>query len=167
MHPVIQGTADTSTKLTPAEVSKTIDFCFGAFVPVSVEQKEAVIEKLKALGLNETTSTDPKIKQEVEKLEANLSPDEMRILTTIRARQMIRSEDTMNINNFGIDAIDGLAPNMKRGDLGLVKAQAVSATQLPEVDIIALMNGEGKNRAQAPEPSAEQLKEEPIAIAAH
>ncbi|MCJ1246514.1 hypothetical protein MMC30_003722 [Trapelia coarctata] len=166
-RPIIQGTADTSTKLTPAEISKTIDFCFGAFAPVPVEQKEAVLQKLKALGINESTSMDPKIKQDVEKLEANLSPDEMRILTTIRARQMVRSEDTMNLNNFSVDSIDGMAPNMKRGDLGLVKATAIAPTKLPEVDVMALLTGEGKHEAPAPMQTAEVRKEEPVAIAAH
>jgi len=90
---------------------------------------------LKGLGLNESASIDPKVKQDKEKLEANLSPDEMGILTTVRARQMVRSEDTMNIENFSVDSFDGLAPNMTRGDLGLVRATAIPATKLPEVNV--------------------------------
>ena len=39
-----------------------------------------------------------------------MSPDELRILNTVRARQLIRSEDTLNIENFGTDTINGMAP---------------------------------------------------------
>lgn len=122
---------------------------------------------MKGLGLEESASIDSKVKRDVEKLEANLSPNEMRILTTIRARQMVRSEDTLNLENFSVDSFDGLAPNMIRGDLGLVKATAIPATKPPKVDVTALLIGEGRHEAQAPVLPAGGRKEEPVAIAAH
>ena len=60
--------------------------------------------------------------QEKERVDPEgLSEDELRILKTIRARQMLRSEDTMSIDNFSQDNINGWAPLLKRGSLTLVK----------------------------------------------
>lgn len=50
-----------------------------------------------------------------------LTDNEKRTLKTIQARQIIRSEDTMNIENFSIDVVDGMVPNLKRGALGLAR----------------------------------------------
>ena len=61
--------------------------------------------------------------QEKERVDPEgLSDDELRILKTIRARQMLRSEDTMSIDNFSSDNINGWAPYLKRGSLTLVKS---------------------------------------------
>lgn len=55
----------------------------------------------------------------------------------------------MNIDNFSFDAIDGLAPNMKRGSLGLVPATAAPARlpDGPDGNIVALMAGEKPKEA--------------------
>lgn len=56
-------------------------------------------------------------------LEAYLTPDEMQILKFVRARQMVRPEDYVNIDTFTSDTIDGRALNMVHGSLGLVSGQ--------------------------------------------
>lgn len=53
-------------------------------------------------------------------LEAYLTSDEMHILNFVRARQMVRPEDYVNIDTFTSDTIDGRALNMVHGSLGLV-----------------------------------------------
>lgn len=37
----------------------------------------------------------------------------------IRLRRLLRTEDTMHIEHFATDVIDGLAPNLQRGCLTL------------------------------------------------
>lgn len=159
MLPVIQGTADVSGKLTQAEISKTVDFCFHAFEPAAREEREDVLRKLEGIRLNGSGSTDAKAKESVEELEAALSADELRILTTIRARQMIRSEDTMNIDSFSADVIDGMAANLQRGDLGLVNA-TVAHAKGPDFDVLALLTGEEVK-------GVEEVKEVQVPITAH
>lgn len=130
-------------ELTQGEISKTGNFCFKAFQPLSRDEREAVLQKVEALSINESTTSEVEIQANQVALEAALTPDELRILNAIRARQMVRSEDTMNIDNFSFDTIDGLAPNMKRGSLGLVPAIAapVRLPDGPDGDILALMAG--------------------------
>lgn len=58
---------------------------------------------------------------------------------------MMRSEDAININNFGVNVIDGLAPNLKHGSLGLRKPE-MSAGSSAEANpnVLALLTGEEK-----------------------
>ena len=142
---VIQGANATSGELTQAEISKTVDFCFHAFEPASREQREAVMRKVEGISSPDGTTK----KQSDEELQKALSSDELRILNTMRARQMIRSEDIVNIENFNSDPIDGMVPNMKRGDLGLVKAPVAADSKRPGDNVLALMYGEDK-RGQVP-----------------
>ncbi|KAI1099511.1 FAD/NAD(P)-binding domain-containing protein [Jackrogersella minutella] len=126
-RPVIQGTVDTDPdanvkgELTQAEISKTVEFCFRSFADVPSEQKDSLIQKLKDLGL-EGSIDDEKSTRAIADIQKTLTPEESRILDILRARRMVRGEDSINLVNFTLDAIDGLAPNMKRGELGLVKA---------------------------------------------
>jgi flavine halogenase len=105
-------------KLTQAEVSKTLDFCLNAFQDVSPEVHEAVLQKVDGI--------DPNTKEKG-KFEVNLTEEEQRVLKSIRARQMLRKEDILHINNFSADAIDGFTPKLKRGSLGLIKAMPIAA----------------------------------------
>ena len=101
-------------KLTQDEVVKTVNFCLNAFKETSPEERQKVLEKVAAI--NGTATVGAGETQVLEKL----SEEEMKVLDHIRAKQMLRMEDTMNLNHFGSDAIDGLAPNLKTGSLGLV-----------------------------------------------
>ncbi|KAI3390924.1 hypothetical protein diail_8351, partial [Diaporthe ilicicola] len=118
-RPIIQGhaDADVSGKLTQTLVSKTVDFCFNAFVEVSPDARQAVLNKL------ESVKADPNVEsnEDLEKLTDN----ELAILRTIRARQMMRSEDAMNIDTFKADVVEGFVPRLETGKLGLVKAQVL------------------------------------------
>lgn len=163
---VIQGTSDLNGKLTQAEICKTVDFCVNAFRPVDEAAKNAVLKKLENMTLEQNSKAGSNPKQTVEMLEATLTEDEMRILNTIRGRQMLRSEDTINIDNLAADVIDGKRINLERGNLGLVAPSATESVKgtTSEDDVLGLFLGEGK----APEvawPAA--TINEPTQIAAH
>ena len=129
-------------KLTHAEVVKTVDFCLNAFKETTPEERKKVLDKVAAIN-GTTASVNPDSKENLEKL----TEDELKILTNIRAKQMLRMEDTFNLDHFGSDAIDGYAPNLKRGNLGLV-AKATKDTltilQVPVVDLLVQVKDEGK-----------------------
>ncbi|KAI1372125.1 hypothetical protein F4677DRAFT_274912 [Hypoxylon crocopeplum] len=143
-RPIIQGAVDVTGKLSQAEVSKTVDFCFHAFVPVPQEEKEALLKKMTELGIEDLSQVEDNetFAKGLAELEGLLSPEQMRIMHAIRARQMLRSEDTLNIDNFGTDVIDGLSPNLVTGALGLVKP--VRKAVASAADVLALMSGEEK-----------------------
>ena len=131
---VIQGTADADVggKLTHDEVVKTVDFCMLAFKETSPEERQKVLDKVASINGASLAISDDKANLE------KLTEDELKILNHIRAKQMLRFEDTLNLNHFGSDAIDGLAPNLKRGSLGLVPQgkDAVSKLSTPVLDFM-------------------------------
>lgn len=132
---VIQGTADADVggKLTQDEVVKTVNFCLNAFKETSPEERQKVLDKVAAI--NGTATVGAGENQALEKL----SEEELKILDHIRAKQMLRLEDTFNLNHFGSDAIDGLAPNLKTGSLGLVakaNKDTLSKLEVPVVDLL-------------------------------
>ncbi|KAE8337078.1 hypothetical protein BDV24DRAFT_177948 [Aspergillus arachidicola] len=114
-RPIIQGTADVDKNLTQAEIAQTIEFCVQAFQTASNDEQDAVMTKVAAI--NSQNGTEGALRE----LHASLSADERRTLTTIQARQIIRSEDQMNIDNFTIDVIDGMVPRLERSSLGLAR----------------------------------------------
>ncbi|KAI2472857.1 FAD/NAD(P)-binding domain-containing protein [Annulohypoxylon bovei var. microspora] len=134
-RPIIQGTVDADAKnkakLTQAEISKTVEFCFRSFADVPQEKKDALMDKLKSHGL-EGKVEDEKSTRAIEEIKEALTAEESQILDILRGRRMVRGEDSINLMNFTQDVIDGLAPNMERGKLGLVKATpiATGAAQL-------------------------------------
>ena len=119
-------------KLTHDEVVKTMDFCLNAFKKTSPEERQKVLDKMAAMNGTGSTGADPK--QDLGKL----TEDELKILIHIRAKQMLRMEDTISLDHFGSDVIDGLAPNLKTGNLGLVaKAtrDTLSTLEAPVLDL--------------------------------
>ncbi|KAK8134770.1 tryptophan halogenase domain-containing protein [Apiospora sp. TS-2023a] len=143
-RPVIQGQVDSDVKgsLTQAEISKTLEFCFKAFAHVSFEDKEALVQKLKTLGLD-GDAYDASNRQALAELEKKLTPEEQAILQTLKGRRMVRSEDSLNIDNFTLDSIDGLAPRLERGKLGLVAAKK-AAVKFTTSDRLSYLNGEAR-----------------------
>lgn len=131
---VIQGTADADVggKLTHEEVVKTVDFCLHAYKETSPEERQAVLDKVAKLNGSKASVLDEKANLE------RLTEDEMKILNHIRAKQMLRFEDTLNLNHYGADAIHGLAPNLKTGSLGLVPEgkDVLSKLEVPILDLL-------------------------------
>lgn len=153
---VIQGKADTNEsggRLTHEEVIKTVDFCLNAFKETSSEDRKKVLDKVAAI--NGTASSGPDDKENLEKF----TEDELEVLNHIRAKQMLRVEDTFSLNHFGSDAIDGLAPNLQMGNLGLIaKAtkDTLSKLDAPVVDLLV----------QVPETESPAAAGAPISAAA-
>ncbi|KAL4738166.1 hypothetical protein BDV11DRAFT_206155 [Aspergillus similis] len=156
-RPIIQGQADADAKgkLTQAEISKTVEFCFRAFAHVSFEEKEALVQKLKSLG-HDGDAYDENNRKALEEIEKQLTPGEQTILKTLKGRRMVRPEDSLNIDNFTLDSIDGLAPRLEKGKLGLTaakkaghecEARAAQKTVLnshPEANGNPMVNGNGE-----------------------
>ena len=120
-------------RLTHEEVVKTVDFCLEAYKETTPEQRQAVLDKVATINSDNKTGTiDDKANLE------QLTEDELKILNHIRAKQMLRFEDTLNLNHYGADAIDGLAPNLKTGALGLVPEGKVKLSKLevPTLDLL-------------------------------
>ncbi|KAI0842124.1 hypothetical protein F5Y06DRAFT_306973 [Hypoxylon sp. FL0890] len=145
-RPIIQGQvdADVKGKLTQTEISKTVEFCFRAFAHVSYEEKEALVSKLKKLGLD-GDAYDEDNRKSLDELEGKLTPEEREILKTLKGRRMVRPEDSLNIDNFTLDSIDGLAPRLKHGQLGLTVAKRAEVNYAA-FDSLSLLNGEAKAR---------------------
>ncbi|EJD07853.1 FAD/NAD-binding domain-containing protein [Fomitiporia mediterranea MF3/22] len=134
-RPIIQGTADVNSKLSQDVLSKTLDFCAHAFEPTLPEDREAVLKKLNgsasktisnghtkghANGLANGHTYDKKSNGDINP-EPSLSEEDIRILRHIRAREMMRTEDTMHVGSFYTDVIDGYIVRGVRGSLGLRK----------------------------------------------
>ena len=131
MSAVIQGTADVGGKLSQREVSNTVDFCLNAFQHHDVEKTQEVQKKIEATEANNAATAETEVRVQ-EKASANpegLTDEEMNILKTIRAREMLNLEEQLNIDSFGTDAINGFAPLVMRGNLSLVKVSPQSGRQ--------------------------------------
>lgn len=107
-------------KLTQGLVSKSVDFCLHAFDDVTPEAHKAVLDKVNRVRVEGGKET----KEDLEML----NEDELRVLRTIRARQILSAQEAVNMDGFSQGVIDGLAPQLVRGSLGL---RRVDATALP------------------------------------
>lgn len=118
-----------------------------AFAPVDAAKRDAVMKRVEDLKIS-GTAKDPK------ELEAYLSPEEMHILNTVRAREMVRSEDTVNIDTFTSDIIDGRAVSMVHGSLGLISAQEAAKNVVTKSDdVLSKMFSEDKKIPHSDQPA--------------
>lgn len=112
--PVIQGGADTSfhRKQTEEEVSATVDFCLDAFHKLAPEDQDEIRnDKAAASGAVPTTGNLEK-----------LTDEERQILKTMQTKRMLEEGEDMimNIDDFAAGTVNGFAPRLKRGNLGLM-----------------------------------------------
>jgi hypothetical protein len=110
-----------------------VAFCLNAYNQITPQARNAVLDKLERVRADPSRET----KEDLEKL----TEEELKILKTIRARQMIRTEDTLNIDHFAEDAIDGYAPRLKRGELGLAKVEQQSAIPKYTESLLDVLKG--------------------------
>lgn len=99
-------------KLTQEELNKTLEFCANAFEPARPDVRAKVLERIGSSSIDKAGK--------MQAFQPDLSAEEQRTVKHIRARQMMRTEDTMNLETFGTEAIDGFLPNLKHGSLGLI-----------------------------------------------
>ena len=59
-------------------------------------------------------------------MEEHLTAENTEVMDHIRARELLRMEDSKNLGNFGTDVINGLVPNVQRGELTLIKAMPLA-----------------------------------------
>ncbi|KID93747.1 Tryptophan halogenase, partial [Metarhizium majus ARSEF 297] len=110
--------ADAAGKVSQLEISKILQFCFKAFTYVPPEKKDALFDKLRKLD-SKALQDDAKQTPTLDAIEKHLTADELQILEILRSRRMIR-EDPFEMDSFTLDTIDGMAPKLVRGSLGLV-----------------------------------------------
>ena len=146
---VIQGSADVGHRLDQKELSNTVDFCMNAFRPADnskvaevqkkiqtaetakqVDEAVTVVSEQDSLPAPVTAATEAKVQEKAKFDPSGLTPEELGILKTIRAREMLNLEEQLNIDSFGSDAINGYAGNLKRGSLSLYKVDIRGGRQL-------------------------------------
>ena len=64
-------------------------------------------------------------------------------MKTLKGRRMVRPEDSLNIDNFLLDSIDGLGPRLERGNLGLQAAKKAEV-KFTSHDSLSYLNGEAR-----------------------
>ena len=109
----IQGIVDVNDKVTQA------DFSFKAYQGNNAEESDAVFPKGNGNGGNggnASSPTDAKTKERVDVEKEVFSTEEQRVLKTVK--------DTFQ-DYFTVDTFDGIATNLKRGSLGLIKLRQV------------------------------------------
>jgi hypothetical protein len=129
-----------------------MEFCFKAFFThLPMEKRDALLEKLKGYGLDASTDlSDENSLKAIEEVEKNLTPEEQQVLSILQGRRMVR-EDVFNIDNFALDSIDGLSPNMVHGNLGLRESGSIQKESLLSTSYL-----EGKtSRIKAPQHGVE------------
>ena len=105
---------------------------------MSPDTETSLKEKLASAGID-ITSDEPKTAKAVEDFEKTLAPEEAEVLAILRSKRMIR-EDGLSIRSFMLNAINGYAPRVERGALGLTpmeKAEAIpSHSQSGHSDVV-------------------------------
>ena len=95
-------------------MARAIDFSLTAFLaPLNQPQGDTDLKKVE--DLEDTT-----VQGSMKPLEAHLSPQQLEIMQTMRAKKTVLKADIINIDHFTSDVLDGRMINMVQGDLGLV-----------------------------------------------
>jgi flavine halogenase len=110
---VIQGIAavDFTGKLTQEELSRTVEFAVQSYNKLSPEEEMRAIELMSQMNHRKLGKAMPP-----------LSDDDQRIISTFSARKMLQCEATINLNHFASSSLNGFAPRLERGAVGLSPA---------------------------------------------
>lgn len=128
-------------QLSQAEISKTVDFCFSSFAPIDKADKYLVLTKMRELGIEDPSAIgSDKYQKGIKELESLLSVEQMNIVHSLRGRQMLKSSEWLDLEDFGSDVIDGLTPTMVRGQLGL----SVPTKKAQFRDVYGTLSGENR-----------------------
>lgn len=107
-----------SNKLTQAELCKTFDFSTYASEPAPAEIRTKTVKKV-SFALDDDSDTNTAYEEKKALLHANPIDGEERRSKKIRPRNIMGVEDAMGIDAFKMNLINGLAPGLRRGSLGL------------------------------------------------
>jgi hypothetical protein len=111
---VIQGTVEVSGRLTKEEVARSVDFCTkviakveegGCLSTLALDENKPGSE-VGAAAPAGTTRTDDRVDAAIMKI--------------------VRIHRVLDLQNFSADVINGMAPSMDRGHLGLVMATSAA-----------------------------------------
>ena len=114
-----------------------IKFCGLAFEHTENKKQEEVLEKVKTAQSHGLSIDD----NGANGLSQILTPDEMRVLGTVRGRELIKHENILDLGAISLDPINGRTVNVKRGELGL--KHHVPVADQKRKDGLGLMMGEG------------------------
>lgn len=96
---------------TQEEVANAIRFSFDAFLaPLENAKGDDVLRRVDDMASPETAKN----------LQQYLTPEELEILESLRAKTTIMKADIIDLDNFTSDSIDGLVLKLVHGDLGLM-----------------------------------------------
>ncbi|GLB06602.1 hypothetical protein AtubIFM57258_001912 [Aspergillus tubingensis] len=104
-RPIIQGTVDAGGKLTQAEVDRSVEFC------------TRVIRKVESgclANLDSSQAAEFTARGAAATYSESSQCDEVMM-------KMVRMNRILDLNSFTVDIVNGMAPNIERGTLGLVK----------------------------------------------
>ena len=118
---VIQGTLDVKKEIPQQQIVKTLDFCKSLFSATwQPEDRTSVLKKIDdaqkedlARGANAEGPTA------MERLQMSLTEDEKSAFKYIETRKHMRLDDTLTINSFVSDVVDGRRLRLERGRVGL------------------------------------------------
>lgn len=114
IHIVIQGTVEAGGKLTKEEIARSVDFC------------TSVIAKVENGGCLSTLDLQENKPGGDAQVAAQAHPvrEDPRVDAAIM--RIVRIHRVLDLDNFAVDVINGMAPSMNRGQLGLVTATAAA-----------------------------------------
>ncbi|KAJ7634562.1 putative halogenase [Roridomyces roridus] len=118
LRPIIQGIADTDSKLTADELDQTIEFCSHAVSPTTAEMHEKVVQRLDQT----LTGADGPILAPRD-VESAMGDDEeaKSVLMKINSRKAMRRIHDWE-DNFQHESLGGFTVVLKQGSLGLERA---------------------------------------------
>lgn len=106
---VIQGTTEAGGKLTKEEIARSVDFCTKVIAKVENVKNPSSFDETKPGGAR-----------------AAIAPAGESDVCNEAIRKILRTNRVMDLDTFKADVINGMAPNMERGHLGLVMATAAA-----------------------------------------
>lgn len=122
--PIIQGTADSTSKVTQAELDKTLEFMTKAFEPTFHPKMEKMEKTETAPEANPNGDTNGSPNGETplgSKLDKELTDTDRAAMSGFLKTQ---STHTINMASFTTDVIDGRIPKLERGHLTLTSVTA-------------------------------------------
>ncbi|KAJ8518265.1 hypothetical protein ONZ45_g4620 [Pleurotus djamor] len=116
-RPIYQGEHDTSTKLTPDDLERMINFTRNLFTPTTHQQYQDVNTRVGSLTALSGPVMGP---DELAKVLDEDDSDAKAVLQRINSLKVLRN-DTSPLS-FTSEAVNGYVVNFERGKLGLIKA---------------------------------------------
>ena len=105
---VIQGTIEAGGKLTKEEIARSVDFC------------TSVIDKVESGCLSDMALEENKPGAE----RGAAAPPGAIDVSDATIMKIVRTHRVMDLDHFAGDVVNGMAPSMERGHLGLLATAA-------------------------------------------